>query len=389
MDRPLKTKVLAACLAATLAGPLPAHDDDTHEPATPAPCHDHSGHAAPTSHAPLGVMGDHLHHRGGWMVSYRHMAMDMDGNRDGTRRLSDRQVLSRFMITPRDMDMRMDMLGVMYAPSDELTWMLMIPRIQLSMEHQNRLNRFFTTESEGLGDISLSALLKDEQREGFRSHFQLGLRAPTGEVDVYDATPLGPNSLLPYPMRLGGGTYAAILGYTQVRDVKRGVAGLQVRATMPFGRNDEGYRLGDELLVTGWRQWELGANTAVSARLAWNHWADLHGADPRLNPGMIPTANPDLRGGDRLDFGVGGELGAARGPPAGARVPGADRAEPGRAAAGGGPDLDRGLPGRVLRRAPKAPRNRPPGRPRAPEGPHSAGWSSSQMPTPAWPVPST
>ena len=325
--------IVAAILAATLAGVCPAMEHEHHEHGSQ---HDHAGHEGhadhadhadhaalaghaghdhdgPTSAAPIGVMGDHTHPAGGWMVSYRRMSMAMDGNRDGTHRLSDRQVLSQFMITPRIMDMEMDMFGVMYAPSDQLTLALMIPRIELEMEHQNRMGRLFTTESEGIGDISLSALIADQEREGFRSHFQLGLRAPTGEVNVYDATPLGPNTLLPYPMRLGGGTYAALLGYTQVRDVPEGVVGMQFRATMPFGNNDEGYRLGNELLVTGWRQWEVGDSTALGARLAWTHWADISGADPRLNPRMVPTASSSLRGGDRLDLGLSVNWGVGRG----------------------------------------------------------------------------
>lgn len=35
-------------------------------------------------HAPIGVMGDHAHDKGEWMLSYRFMHMDMQGNRTGT-----------------------------------------------------------------------------------------------------------------------------------------------------------------------------------------------------------------------------------------------------------------------------------------------------------------
>ena len=40
------------------------------------------------SHAPIGVMGDHLHGAGEFMISYRYMHMDMAGSRIGTRRVS-------------------------------------------------------------------------------------------------------------------------------------------------------------------------------------------------------------------------------------------------------------------------------------------------------------
>ncbi|MEQ8937882.1 MAG: hypothetical protein RLT30_04205, partial [Gammaproteobacteria bacterium] len=35
------------------------------------------------SHAPIGVMGDHMHSKGEWMLSYRYMYMEMAGNRIG------------------------------------------------------------------------------------------------------------------------------------------------------------------------------------------------------------------------------------------------------------------------------------------------------------------
>ena len=36
----------------------------------------------PDDHAPIGVMGDHAHKAGEWMLFYRYGFMKMDGNRD-------------------------------------------------------------------------------------------------------------------------------------------------------------------------------------------------------------------------------------------------------------------------------------------------------------------
>ena len=45
---------------------------------------------------------------------------------------------------------------------------------------------------------------------------------------------------------------------------------------------------------------------AVSGRGATStQWDDIDGSDSELNPMMVPTANPALRGGRRLDFGLG------------------------------------------------------------------------------------
>ena len=77
------------------------------------------------------------------MIGYKFMLMRMDGNRDGT----DRKTVA----------MAMHMVEVMYAPSNDLTLMAMFPYLQLSMDHVTRKGLTFTTESQGIGDISRMA----------------------------------------------------------------------------------------------------------------------------------------------------------------------------------------------------------------------------------------
>ena len=93
----------------------------------------------PDDHAPIGVMADHQHQKGEWMISYRYMGMAMDGNRDGSDRLSRSEVLLNgtgdYRVAPTEMDMEMHMLGVMYAPSDKYTLMLMVPYLSSEMDH--------------------------------------------------------------------------------------------------------------------------------------------------------------------------------------------------------------------------------------------------------------
>jgi hypothetical protein len=47
--------------------------------------------ARPDSHAPIGVMGEHIHSEGEIMVSYRYMLMEMDGSLVGTDDISDQK----------------------------------------------------------------------------------------------------------------------------------------------------------------------------------------------------------------------------------------------------------------------------------------------------------
>jgi hypothetical protein len=64
-----------------------------------------------------------MHDAGEFMFSYRYMRMDMDGNRDGLKRVSTRGVLAEFPVAPTEMDMGTRMLGAMWAPHQRVTLM--------------------------------------------------------------------------------------------------------------------------------------------------------------------------------------------------------------------------------------------------------------------------
>ena len=74
--------------------------------------------ARPDGHAPISVMGDHMHAMGEWMVSYRYMTMDMKGLLKGSDSVS--PAGAGFMnqdMLPKDMTMDMHMFGAMHAIS--------------------------------------------------------------------------------------------------------------------------------------------------------------------------------------------------------------------------------------------------------------------------------
>jgi hypothetical protein len=263
--------------------------------------------ARPDGHAPLGVMGDHTHERGEVMVSYRFMPMRMTGNRDGTDELPAASVLARFPVAPLRMQMSMHMVGAMVAPSERLTLMGMLPIIDRAMDHRTRAGGQFATSAAGVGDIKLAALLRLFNRDGQAMHVNLGLSVPTGAIDETDVTPASAPSaaVLPYPMQLGSGTWDVTPGVTLLGQTDRWSWGAQGLATLRVGENDRGYRLGHRGLGTGWVARRFNGWVSASARLEGTAWGDIHGADAALVPMMVPTADPDLRGGGRLDVGVG------------------------------------------------------------------------------------
>lgn len=265
-------------------------------------------------HAPIGVMGDHNHKQGEWMMSYRHSMMSMEGNLNGTDSVSTADIHADFMVAPLKMDMEMHMIGAMYGATDKLTIMGMIPYVKKEMSAVNRMNVHFKTRTEGLGDVKLSGLYtlyesgKDPEshRTKHKVLLKAGLSLPTGSIDERGHTPMGTDQKLPYGMQLGSGTVDPMLGLTYTQKHDGWSWGAQASTTLRFGENDEGYRLGNEYGVTSWVAHDIKDFASLSIRLEGKKWDDIHGQDDDLNPMMTPGARADLRAGERIDalFGV-------------------------------------------------------------------------------------
>ena len=283
----------------------------------------------PDAHAPIGVMGDHVHDKGEFMFSYRFMTMQMDGNRDGSSRLSPETIATtaanRFAnppsmpptlrVVPTEMTMDMHMFGAMYAPSDRVTLMGMVNYIEKEMDHvtfagpqgTTRLGEF-TTKTSGFGDTSLAALIRLNQSHDHRWHATIGVSLPTGSIDEEDRilTPMNtrPSPRLPYPMQLGSGTYDVIAGLTY--SASRGAWGWggQWRSVIRTGENDEDYTLGDEHKVQAWFSRILSDSLSVSLRASYFDRGNIDGMDPRI-VAPVQTADPDRQGVERTDLTLG------------------------------------------------------------------------------------
>jgi hypothetical protein len=102
-------------------------------------------------------------------------------------------------------------------------------------------------------------------------------------------------------MQLGSGTWDLFGGLTCRGMAEHWEWGGQVDGLLRLGENDNDYTLGNRFHATGWIGRTLLPWLSASARLDWNWWGNIDGADPDLNPRMVPTADPDLRAGSRLD----------------------------------------------------------------------------------------
>lgn len=317
---------LGAALMATYSQPIFAHENDK-----PAP------HAS--DHAPIGVMADHRHKKGEWMVSYRYMTMDMEGSRDGTNSLTPEQIATtipnRFSnidgqpptlrVIPTDMQMDMHMVGGMYGLSDRITVMAMTSYLRNDMNHLTfqggmgtTLRGTFETSSEGFGDSTIGAIIgiDDGLRKSRQINLNLALSLPTGSNTQTDQilTPMGttPSPRLPYPMQLGSGTYDFKPGVTYFdREGKLGW-GTQLNARIPLGENKEGYKFGNRLGWTAWLSYEPVSWISFSTRLNANSQGRLNGSDPVIIA-PVQTADPNNSGGDTVKALVGVNLAGQQG----------------------------------------------------------------------------
>ena len=58
-------------------------------------------------------------------------------------------------------------------------------------------------------------------------------------------------------------------------------------------------------MLTAWgaRKWSNWASTSL--RIKGKNWGNISGKDTRLNPNIVPTADPTRRGGTQIDIGFG------------------------------------------------------------------------------------
>lgn len=334
--------------ALVLAGPLQAHEES--RMTGDAPAGEDAGDAdkpkteekeqkpvRADSHAPIGVIGDHMHKQGEWMLSYRFMQMEMDGNLIGANSVSPGQIASMIpnyhsvvtptgavavpptlRVVPKRMPMNMHMVGAMYAPIDDLTLMVMLPVIDKEMDHLTyaptparnaNVVGGFTTVSGGAGDLSLTGLIRlyEEHTEDSVNHVHLnmGVSFPTGSISqfgtTFDSFGRTANVRLPYAMQIGTGTYDLLPGITYTGHVGNVSWGVQYRADIPLGRNRASYAWGDKHMTTGWVAYQFIPAISASFRTQYTAQSAIKGFDALIG-GPVQTAYPENYGGEKLEL---------------------------------------------------------------------------------------
>lgn len=262
-------------------------------------------------HAPLGVMGDHLHKEGEWMVGYHYERTRMSGYRNGSDKVSNTSVMRAYGEAAINMDMRMHMFEIMYGIRDDLTLMVMPQYMEMNMTHSSLHGGGHTHQHavEGFGDTEVTglySLFREQDESGVqRAHLNLGLSLPTGAIDKTFRDHHGNLYRLPYNMQFGSGTVDPILGATFADEREDWSWGAQTINTIRVGKNRHGYRQGNDYTATTWIARNLTDEASVSFRLKGEAWGNVSGRDASLPINIIAGANPNEQSGERVMAYVG------------------------------------------------------------------------------------
>lgn len=305
--------------------------------ATPAIALAHDG-PKPDGHAPAGVMVDHMHKGGEFMIGYRYNWAKQAGDTlNGIRKVTDDPILHNACQNPRavghehcmmkqtGMTMQMHMLDIMYAPSDWLTLMLMPQWMDMDMKmdmvdgaHMGHGMHAgpHGHGTKGFGDTIFGALVKLAEQPGLNFHAGLMFSAPTGSADERNDS----GKLTHYMMQLGSGTWDFLPSLTYTGRADRLSWGVQASAVIRMeDENDEGYRVGNVVQGTGWMAYRVTEWMSASLRVVHTHQARVSGFYPTGSGGSPPDF-PANTGGNFCDLGIGINTVVVSGPLKGHRL---------------------------------------------------------------------
>ncbi len=264
---------------------------------------------------PAGLMAGHRLAAGRGMLGYRLMQQQAQGDLyAGQLAVTDAAVVAsacapeRCALAPERMQMQMQMLELMYAPSAELTLMLMPQFVNMDMRlrqldgadassaHQHHFNASHQTG--GLGDTLLAAYWHGATPW----QVGLGLSLPTGSVQerLRPLAGQAQGNLSHYDMQLGSGTWDLWPSVSYQTDAW----GMQVQGVWRLqDRNASGYRLGHGWSATAWHTWPLATQVQFSLRGVYTVQGALKGEAATAGAGPMDFASNT--GGRFADLGLG------------------------------------------------------------------------------------
>ena len=271
-----------------------------------------SQHLRSDSHAPISIMGDHMHKKDEFMVSYRYMFMGMDGYQSGSSSSNytdarKNPLGGNYMTVPEEMDMKMHMIGAMYGISDDITLMIMGSYIDNEMKVKKHMNKATKTlESSGWGDTRFAVLKSLYPHSDLKLHASLGISLPTGSITKKDVMFKTTEETLGYNMQLGSGTYDLLPGFTAVLLEDKYSFGAQISSEVRMGQNSKDYALGDIYKGNIWVAIPFNEKkTSISVASQYKYQDKIQGSHKDIKTIMSFAQDRESSGGKAIDVSVG------------------------------------------------------------------------------------
>lgn len=292
-----------------------------------------------TLHPAAGLMNEHTHDGGEFMIGLRYTRSEYSGaNQSGTDKLTDAQVLAAgYAVKASKMSMDMVMLDIMYAPNDKLTLMVMPHWMRHDMtmvgidpantgmghgdmdhmggdtgmggmDHNHHSMAFGQTMShstQGFGDTLVSASYRLANTPAFKAHATLGVWAPTGKVDRKNANGTFVHSM----MQSGSGTWDIEPSVTVAG--QSGLIGWGAQASYRWRTDDEnesGFAFGDKAQATGWLSYLVDSGFSLTSRITWEHEGQILGHYNGPHNHATPSDIQANYGGDKVLAGFGANV---------------------------------------------------------------------------------
>ena len=280
------------------------------------------------------MLNDHMHDAGEFMIGLRFQRqVDAGDNRLGTAKINDAQIFAAgFTSRVERMEMDMVMLDLMFAPTDDITLMVMphymwhrmdmrgIDPANTGMGEMDEMGhgghgasgghshggipfgQIASHDTEGFGDTLVSASYRLSDAPQLRAHATLGVWVPTGSVSRMNAD----GTFVHYGMQPGSGTWDVEPAVTLSGTM--GGIGWGAQASYRWRTDDDnasGFAFGDVALATGWVSYRLGSDVGASLRTEYRHEGAIEG---HYNGPHNHAAPPDRQanyGGDTVLAGFG------------------------------------------------------------------------------------
>lgn len=252
-------------------------------------------------HAPISVMGDHLHKKSDQMFSVRYMQMQMKNIFDGTEEISEDEFFDEtsYMMAPKEMTMTMTMLGYMYGISDKLNFALMFNYISNTMDMTRKMGRENRSmQANGIGDTHLNLLYGHINTKDSRLISKFKFLLPTGNFQHKKK-----GSLQGYPMQTGVGSQALGYGINYTKFLESSSFGVDLNYLAIFNENSQDYRVGNKAEFNTWYSYTI--HDHLSTHLLLNFQAQGPYKDDRtssMSPTLDDSSQHGIRGNAKLGF---------------------------------------------------------------------------------------